>query len=225
MRASFELALSPFSMQFRRMDLRRFSYWESELPPEPLPPSDLPARVDVLFVGAGFMGRWLAYFLTRLRNPPRVLVIERDRFSYGASTRNAGFLTCGQVSEMLADSKASGIDAAVQTFLQRRAGIEIVQREFPDLDFDACGSTDYDDVTGDTLELVNRLNGAAGEELYTVRASRLGAEVRQAVFNKADGGLHPVRQLRLLWRRRLPFQQARHQGIEASRDQGERSHQ
>ncbi len=180
------------------MDLRRFSYWESELPPEPLPPRDLPTRVDVLIVGAGFMGRWLAYFLTRLPKPPRVLVIERDRFSYGASTRNAGFLTCGQVSEMLADSKASGIDAVVHTFLQRRAGIEVVRREFPDLEFDACGSTDYDDITGDTLELVNTLNQAAGEELYTVRASRLGAEVRQAVFNKADGGLHPVRLLRLL---------------------------
>ena len=95
----------------RPMEMRRFSYWESELPPEPLPPRDLPRRVDRLIVGAGFMGRWLAYFLSKRAQPARTLVIDRDRFSYGASSRNAGFLTCGQVSEMLSDVQHAGIDS------------------------------------------------------------------------------------------------------------------
>lgn len=180
------------------MSTRRQSYWESELPPQPLPGNQLPDHVDSLIVGAGFMGRWLAYFLSRRAKPGRILVIERDRFSYGASSRNAGFLTCGQVSEMLSDAQASGENPVIETFLQRRRGIAIVRREFPDFEFEPCGSTDFDEVTDAKHELAARLNDAAGEAIYSVRAARLGREVREAFFNNADAALHPVKLLREL---------------------------
>ncbi|MCC7507977.1 MAG: FAD-binding oxidoreductase [Planctomycetes bacterium] len=178
--------------------MRRTSYWESELPPEVPPPADLPARVDVLIVGAGFMGRWLAWFLGKLPHPLRTLVIERDRFSYGASTRNAGFLTCGQASEMLADATEVGMDRVLETFLLRRQGIALVRSEFPGIALDECGSTDYDEITQQTRELLKALNGATGEEVYSVRTAQLGHEVRPSVFNRADAGVHPVRLLRAL---------------------------
>lgn len=177
--------------------MRKASYWESELPPAALP-ATLPSRVDVLIVGAGFMGRWLAYFL---RDRARVLVIERDRFSYGASTRNAGFLTCGQVSEMLEDSKHAGVDAVIETFLHRREGIALVRREFPDFEVEPCGSTDFDELTDEKRELAALLNKAAGEEIYTECSARLGIEPRPAMFNKADGALHPVKLLRAIGER------------------------
>ena len=180
------------------MPVRHSSYWENELPSEDAPGRGLPARVDVLVVGAGFMGRWLAWFLGKLPNPPHTLVIERDRFSYGASTRNAGFLTCGQASEMLADGREAGLDRVLETFLLRRKGIALVRGQFPGLELDECGSTDFDEVTPPLRELLPVLNSAAGEVVYSVRDARLGAEVRPAVFNLADAGVHPVRLLRLL---------------------------
>lgn len=180
------------------MQMRRFSYWESELPPEPLPARELPRRVDVLIVGAGFMGRWLAYFLSKRNQPARVLVIDRDRFSYGASSRNAGFLTCGQVSEMLADVEHAGPDRVIETFLQRREGISIARYELPEINVEPCGSTDYDEVTDGKLALMAKLNAAAGEEIYSVRAARIGHDVRPCVFNNADGAVHPVKLLRVL---------------------------
>lgn len=179
------------------MDVRRFSYWESELPPAPLT-RELPLRVDVLIVGAGLMGRWLAYFLGKLPKPPRVLVIERDRFSYGASTRNAGFLTCGQISEMMADALESGFEAVLENLRRRREGVAIVRSELPELELDECGSTDYDAVNEETRAFISRINGGLGEPLYSVRAAQLGGEARQDVFNSADAGLHPVRLMRLL---------------------------
>ena len=185
-------------MQAAQMDARRYSYWELDLPPEPLPPRNLPPRVDVLIVGAGFMGRWLAYFLGKLKQPPRTLVIERDRFSYGASSRNAGFLTCGQISEMLADAATAGEAAVIETALARLRGMEIVRREFPDFDIAPCGSTDYDEVTDAGRALAAKLNAAIGREVYSERAARLGNDVRPAIFNAADGALHPVKLLRLL---------------------------
>lgn len=174
--------------------MRHFSYWESELPPEsPIPV--LPNKVDVLIVGAGFMGRWLAHFIG---DKARTLVVERDRFSYGASTRNAGFLTCGQVSEMLEDARHAGVDAVIETFLQRREGIALARSSFPGFEIEPCGSADYDEVTDEKRELAVLLNNAAGEKVYTVREARFGGEARPAIFNAADGALHPVKLLRAI---------------------------
>ncbi len=177
---------------------RRSSWWEADaLPPRPQP-CDLPTRADVLIVGAGFMGRWLAYHLGSVARRMRVVVVERDRFAYGASSRNAGFLTCGQVSEMLADVRSDGMEAVVQTFEQRLRGIELVRDEFPGLEIDASGSTDWDPLTEPKRELARALNEVAGTEIYSVRRARMGERERDAMFNAADGALDPVAVLRCL---------------------------
>lgn len=179
---------------------RHASYWESEVP-APSPPGDLPARADVLVVGAGFMGRWLAYFIGKRARTLNVLVIERDQFSYGASSRNAGFLTCGQASEMLADAAEAGLDIVLETLRMRRQGIALVRQEVPDLPLDECGSTDHDPVTEATRALLPRLNEAAGDDIYSIREACLGGRTQPAVFNRADAGVHPVRLLKLLQQR------------------------
>jgi gamma-glutamylputrescine oxidase len=173
--------------------MRHASYWEQGLPQAP-PSGELAREVDVLIVGAGFMGRWLAYFL-RGRS---VQVIERDGFSYGASSRNAGFLTCGQVSEMLADVETAGLEAVTANFLRRREGTRLAVQEMLHLEVDFCGSYDYDPVTAQGIELMRHLNRAAGEEVYSIRPANLGGAVRDAYFNGADGGVHPVKLLQML---------------------------
>jgi len=177
---------------------RTSSWWESGVPLETRPSSPLPDRIDVLVVGAGFTGRWLAHFLAKLSPRPSVLVLERDVFTYGASSRNAGFLTCGQLSEMLADTEYAGGDAVVENFLRRRRGISIVRREFPDLPIEAVGSFDWDPVSEPKLELGRALNEAAGTEVYEVRHGSFASDRRDAVFNREDAGLDPVHLLRRL---------------------------
>ncbi|MCB9895316.1 MAG: FAD-binding oxidoreductase [Planctomycetes bacterium] len=175
------------------MSTRHPSYWEADMTPAP-PSGELAKQVDVLIVGAGFMGRWLAYFL-RGRD---VQVVERDGFGYGASSRNAGFLTCGQISEMLADVETAGFDRVIGTFLERRQGLAIARREFPDLEVDPCGSVDYDDVTDAGRDLMGQLNAAADERVYTLRPATLGGREREAYFNTPDGGVHPVKLMQRL---------------------------
>ena len=178
---------------------RHRSWWERRLPDAelaPPPARELPDAVDVLIVGAGFMGRWLARFLSRLPTPPRILVVERDGFGYGASTRNAGFLTCGQVSEMRADVEAVGLDAVVETFLRRLRGMEIVRGAFPDLEVEGGGSLDWDPLTEEKRALAETLNAEAGREIYRVREAAVEGGIRPAMFNAADGMLDPVRLLR-----------------------------
>lgn len=183
---------------------RHSSFWERAALPGGTPTRiPLPSNTDVLIVGAGFMGRWLAYWLTRRVPSLRVQIVERDRFTYGASSRNAGFLTCGQVSEMLADVESSGLDAVVATFEERRRGISLVRSEFPQLEVDGCGSTDWDPLTDEKRELARALNAAAGEDAYAVRTAHMTGHDRPAMFNRADGAVDPVALLHRL-RERTP---------------------
>ncbi|HKK92514.1 MAG TPA: FAD-dependent oxidoreductase [Longimicrobiales bacterium] len=180
--------------------LRRSSFWERDALPDPVSSHSPTSRTDVLIVGAGLMGRWLAYWLTAHGFGGRTLVVERDRFTYGASSRNAGFLTCGQVSEMLSDVESTGLDAVIETFEERRRGIELVRREFPGLEIDPCGSIDWDPLTPSKRDLAEELNSSAGLPVYTVRTASLAGREREVMFNRADGAVDPVDLLRGLAR-------------------------
>jgi glycine/D-amino acid oxidase-like deaminating enzyme len=177
--------------------MRHESYWEVGVPLQRAATA-LPARVELLIVGAGFMGCWLAYWIAK-RNPALAkgtLVVERDLLGYGASTRNAGFLTSGNISEMLADSRGVGFDAIFEQFTKRRAGLSLALGEFPNLPTDPCGSADYDAITPAKRALCERLNEALrarGEaSAFEVRPANFGGRQREVFFNAADRGVNPV---------------------------------
>lgn len=174
------------------MHQRHASYWEATLPSPPTASAPLPARVDILIVGAGFMGRWLAYWLSKRRPVPNVLVLERDGFSYGASSRNAGFLTTGQVTEMLEDSRSLGLSAVIDVFLRRQQGLALVRQEFPALPVDPCGSTDFDPITDEKRAFVRQLHDALGQAVFAQRQANLGGTRRPAFFQPGDAGVQPV---------------------------------
>lgn len=179
------------------MPQRHASYWEAGLTPNP-PARELPARVDVLIVGAGFMGRWLALFLGRARPAPSVLVVERDHFGYGASSRNAGFLTSGGITEMLADSRDLGFEAVMDMFERRRQGAAILRAECPEMALDHCGSMDFDPVTDEKRDFATRLNQAAGIAAFEICDATLGGTTQPAFRNRGDSGLNPVHLLNQL---------------------------
>lgn len=69
------------------------SLWHAALPPPPSPPAALPARADVVVIGSGLSGVWLALALAEAGRPP--LVLERAHLAAGASGRNGGLLLPG----------------------------------------------------------------------------------------------------------------------------------
>lgn len=165
------------------------SFWESRRAGSDRPPApSLPSHVDVLVVGAGFLGLWLARFLLRSRPSLVLLVVDRDRFPCGASSRNAGFLTAGQLGELLADRREFGEEAVLETFRRRREGVALFRRELP-VAVDACGSADFDGVTEEKLAFAERVGG------FEVRELPFGGGFRRALFRPDDGGIDPVEAL------------------------------
>lgn len=174
-------------------EARHASFWEAHRPGLHPPARHLPDRVDVLIVGAGFAGLWLGWFLRRRDPRLRVLILERDRLGYGASTRNAGFLSCGSLSEWVADAELLGQEAALRLFEARREGIRIILEECGHrLAVETCGSADFEE-SSDEIEQMASLMPAFHQRTLT-----LGGRQRLAWVNPHDCGIDPVELLRTL---------------------------
>ena len=64
--------------------MKQHPYWRDSLaPPAPTPRVDLPARADVVVIGAGYTGLSAARELAK--RGASVLVLERERVGWGAS--------------------------------------------------------------------------------------------------------------------------------------------
>jgi len=172
--------------------------------------------VDVLIVGAGFMGQWLAYFLTKDRSSAMsVLVVERDHLGYGASTRNAGFLSSGNMSEWLLERRDQGQEATLYNYAARRRGVEIVLTELgAGISFDQCGSADFDPTTDEATRLAETFNefveGGGSPAPFRRRSLTLGGHAQEVWFNADDYAINPVEVLHQLHLR------AAGQGVQSS---------
>ncbi len=178
---------------------RALSYWEATGLSGFSSIDKLPAKVDVLVVGGGFTGHWLAYFLTkRRRQRPSVLVAERDQIGYGASTRNAGFLSSGNVSEWLLDCREHGQSATLYNYAARRNGVRILLRELGDsISAVGCGSADLDPPTDASFKLASALNDLAidadgSPPPFGRRSLRIGGQAHEVWFNADDHAINPM---------------------------------
>ncbi len=68
------------------------SYWQTAVAP-PMLSAELPPTADVAVVGGGIVGTATVYWLARAG--ARTVLIERHAPAYGATGRNAGFVTVG----------------------------------------------------------------------------------------------------------------------------------
>ncbi len=76
-------------------DYRSFSLWLDAEPPVVGPPLIGDTEADVVIIGAGFTGLWLAYYLRMHAPGLSVAVLEKEAAGYGASGRNGGWLIGG----------------------------------------------------------------------------------------------------------------------------------
>ncbi|MDP2175706.1 MAG: FAD-dependent oxidoreductase [Bacteroidota bacterium] len=103
------------------------SYWESSVLFKPF---------DFIILGAGLTGKQIALKLVKKHPKARIAIIDRLPFSYGASTRNAGFSCFGSVSEIIMDLKNTDEKLVFELVKQRFLGIQKLVDEFGAENFD-----------------------------------------------------------------------------------------
>lgn len=160
-------------------------------------------EVELAVVGGGIVGLSTAYWLMRAGRRP--LLLEADEVAAHASGRNAGFLLTGTAEPYARFAAAVGEPAARRFWEVSRTNRELLRAELLDAGRVACDFL----PEGSWLAA---LAGSGQEEELRQSAERLAelgfevewrdaADVRQAsgsallggaIFQPADGGLHPV---------------------------------
>jgi glycine/D-amino acid oxidase-like deaminating enzyme len=94
------------------------SFWFQQVGvPEPRDPLAGDIEADACIVGGGLTGLWTAYYLKQARPDWNIVVLEREFAGFGASGRNAGWLSselAGKYSTFAKHGGAEGVRALVQ---------------------------------------------------------------------------------------------------------------
>lgn len=100
---------------------------------------------DVVIVGAGITGLSTAYWLEKEDPSLKVAIVEKSRVSFGASGRNAGFVTCGSVEHFNRMINKHGLDQAVEIWKFSETNLRLIEQEIvensqKELEFENTGA-------------------------------------------------------------------------------------
>ncbi|MFN6378497.1 MAG: NAD(P)/FAD-dependent oxidoreductase [Flavobacteriales bacterium] len=183
--------------------MSNISYWEFE---------SYFKNIHDVVLGGGIVGLSTAYFLKKKNPKRRVIVIERDPLSAGASTKNAGFACYGSPSEILSDLEKMSRDEVAGLVRYRFEGLQSLRNLIGDnnIGYSPCGglelfrSQDKEifDKSVASIDMLNELlYNAIGLRPYSVRGSVAfeGADsFIGSVFNNGEGSIHTGAMMRSL---------------------------
>lgn len=104
-----------------------------------------PKNYDVVIVGAGISGFSAAYWL-KVEDPSlRIAIVEKQRVGFGATGRNAGFITCGSVEHFNRMIHKHGKDEAVAIWRFSETNLKLLEERIiagyeVDLEFEKKGA-------------------------------------------------------------------------------------
>ncbi len=171
-----------------------FSYWEHEI---------WLKNIDFAIIGGGIVGLSTAFHIKLVHPDARVVVLERDFVSFGASTRNAGFACYGSPSEIIADLKNQSAQHVFSTMAMRWKGLNLLRSYIPDIEMDFHQNDGFEIFRKENEHLSDEIEGAldvlnaqAEEHLtfkpYSLAKNEWGFHGVQSVVRiKGEGILHP----------------------------------
>jgi len=184
--------------------MRNISYWELE---------SYFKNIDDLVVGGGIVGLSTAVYLKMKFPARRVVVVERDAFSAGASTKNAGFACFGSPSEIASDLVKMSEADVVSLIRFRYEGLNALRSLLGDdaVGYKPCGGfelfrdSDHElfEKCLDDLEVHNRIAmEAIGAKAYS-RVQQMPEFTGQnkfigGIYNQLEGSIHTGRMMRSL---------------------------
>ncbi|MFN8224853.1 MAG: FAD-binding oxidoreductase [Gaiellales bacterium] len=108
--------------------VRGRSLWLDLLPGSIAPRAALAGDrdADIAVVGGGFSGLWTAYWLLRADPALRVVVLEGETCGFGASGRNAGFVSAGIAGQARVYERSHGLDGVRRGERAMIEGIDVI---------------------------------------------------------------------------------------------------
>ena len=171
-----------------------YSYWEQKY---------WNKKFEFVIIGAGFTGLNCAINIKERYPKSSVLVIDKSlRFSL-ASTKNAGFACFGSPSELLSDIEKVGEEVAADLMAKRRAGINMINKQFAQLcDYRSCISHewflnfDLYRKCADKLTFLNKIASEKGNTQSTFAISKkavLSEGILGEILINGEGQLNPYK--------------------------------
>lgn len=84
---------------------------------------------DAIIVGAGISGLSTAYWLQKEDPSLKIAIIEKSRLAFGASGRNAGFITCGSVEHFNRMINKHGLEGATEIWRFAQENLRLLREE------------------------------------------------------------------------------------------------
>jgi glycine/D-amino acid oxidase-like deaminating enzyme len=165
------------------------SFWLGATPYRDNPPLEEDIRADVAIVGAGFTGLSTAWYLRQADPSLRVVVLESDVVGYGASGRNAGFVTTMMGLGLRMTALRFGKEKARQAHYFGERAVrhlgELVEKQGIDCDYENTGEL----AVATNPAQVDRLQAAIGlaeklgiEGMRWLDAQKLREEVNSPLY-------------------------------------------
>jgi glycine/D-amino acid oxidase-like deaminating enzyme len=179
------------------------NYWLETVQMPGGTPSELPERVDVAIVGAGFTG--LSAARTLAKRGAKVAVLETNTIGWGASSRNGGMVLTGMKLGVETLATRYGMDATRRMYAASLASIDVVEQiigeEKIDCNFSRCGHLEvackqsHFDTYARSVEVIAQ---EFNHRLRIVAKSDLRGEIGSDIYyggmvDEVSAGLNPAR--------------------------------
>ena len=160
---------------------------------------------DYIIVGGGIAGLSTAYWLLKKDPNLKIGIIEKTRIGFGASGRNAGFITCGSTEHFIKLKDQFGLDKAVEIWKfsednRKLLQSEIIQDNADKVDFKITGSCTVaanSERWGYYQEIAKTMR-AQNIDVYEVNAADMDRDYGVTGFEggivyAGDGYVHPIK--------------------------------
>lgn len=178
------------------------NFWLSTTSMPPATPGNLPLRVDVAIIGAGFTGLSAARALAK--KGATVALLEAESIGWGASSRNGGMVLTGLKLSAEVLAKRYGMELTRRMYATSLQSIDLVEQilreENIDCSFSRCGHLEvackqsHFDAYARSVEVIAR---EFHHELRIIPRNELGSEIGSSIYfggivDETSAGVNPA---------------------------------
>lgn len=165
---------------------------------------------DVIVVGGGIAGLSAAYWLQKEDPKLKIAVLEKNQIGFGASGRNAGFITCGSTEHFIKLEKEFGLEKTLEIWKfsedNRQLLLEhIIEDKAHEVDYRQTGSCTVAPSSEHwkTYQSTAQTMKNAGIDVHEVNAREMESDYGVTGFEggiqfNGDGYIHPIKLLQRL---------------------------